>query len=183
MRMILIAMLLLSGVGCARYEYNITQPADLARHIGKDPVPIQRGPLVYRMQTYENRLVMQVENPTEHPVQLEGERSWIVTPDSESRPLQPQAIAPGAHVRVVLPPLAQRVARSGPSLGIGFGIGTGGRVGTGVGAGMPLYGDRLYFDEDSTWTWPAGAVIRLHLVGEHDGNPFTHDFIIDRQRM
>lgn len=184
MRSILMAIVLLCGsVGCARYEYNITEPPDLAQHIGRQPVALRRGPLAYHLQSYENRLVLRVENVTARPVQVLGDRSWIVTPEGESRPLGSQAIAPSAHVKLVLPPLARRVVRSGPSLGFGFGIGSGGRVGTGIGIGAPLGGGGYVYDEDERWDWPAGRTVRLHLVGEHDGAEFSHDFTIDRQRM
>lgn len=182
---ILVALALLYGLmGCTRYEYNITQPPDLAQHIGRDERIIRIDPLIYRMQTFENRLVMRIENPNEAAVQIRGDQSWIVTPAGESRALGSQPIAPNAHAKLILPPMARRVERSGPTFGIGFGISSGGNVGTGVGVGAPLSDGRTFvYDVDATWDWPGGTSIRLHLVIDREGETFTHDLTIDRQRM
>src|SRR5688572_31818 len=64
--------------GCARYEYDIVDPPDLAQHVGKGPVTVAAEPLEYTLRTYDNRLVMFVENPTEDPIKLLGEDSVIV---------------------------------------------------------------------------------------------------------
>ena len=43
------------ALGCAHYEYELTDPPDLARHIGKDEQRINLDPLSYRLVTSDNR--------------------------------------------------------------------------------------------------------------------------------
>src|SRR5438477_6577016 len=104
MRSILI-ILALTLSGCAHYEYNIVEPADLGRHIGtKTWETVTREPLEYRFQTYDNRLVMLVQNPTDGEIALLGDKSVVVDPGGESHPLMSQTIAAHSHIKLILPP-------------------------------------------------------------------------------
>lgn len=182
---LLVLMLCLLAGGCTRYEYNLLQPAEWSRHIGTTPESIDDPPLVYYLQTFDNRLVLRIQNRSDEPVKLLGEESWIVTPDGESRPLLPQSIAPAAYIKLILPPITPRYERTGPSIGIGIGASSGGRIGTGVGVGTTLGRDTVYIaDADATWDWPAQATARLRLAFETpDGQRLTREFIFERQKM
>ena len=110
-----------AGGGCARYEYEIVDPPNLAQHIGKTPVVVRVEPLEYSLQAYDNRLVMFVHNPTEDMIKLLGEDSVVVDPRGESHPLESRTIAPGTRVKLIFPPVPPRLQPYGPSIGIGVG--------------------------------------------------------------
>ena len=169
--------------GCARYEYAVVQPPELATHVDRDGAVIDQPPLVYHLVSYDNRLVIRIENPGDQPVQLVGERSWIVSPDGESRPLPTQAIAPQSHLKLILPPMQPTATRVGPSIGFGIGASSGGRVGTGVGVGMPLRSGHYTHDDHAYWDWRGQTEVRMHLSYERDGERWEHDFTFLRQKM
>jgi hypothetical protein len=57
--LVLTLFMLETLVGCASYEYQITEPAEFANRVGsKQDIVFQREPLEYRPGTAENRLVM-----------------------------------------------------------------------------------------------------------------------------
>ena len=82
-------------LGCARYEYDLIQPANLARHVGKTEESFAIEPLEYRLVSIDNSLVMRIFNNSAEPITLEGTRSYAVPPTGQSHPLRPQTIAPG----------------------------------------------------------------------------------------
>ncbi len=172
----------LLAAGCARYEYAIIQPPELEQHVGREETVIDQPPLYYRLVSYENRLVMHIANASDQPVRLIGDRSWIVTPDGESRPLISQTIAPQSHIKFILPPIPVRAVRTGPSIGIGFGVSSGG-VGTGAGVGMPLRSQTYIREEDTSWDWDADTDVRMHLEFEHNGETLTRDFTFLRKKV
>ena len=194
----LVALSLLSG--CAHYEYDLTNPPDLARHIGAKSDEIVRvDPLEYRLRTYENRLVMSVFNPTPDPITLMGDRSYVVDPAGQSHPLRSRTIAPDTFIRLILPPMRPGYYQSSPGIGIGFGVGYsrfyGHRYGyRALGYYDPFFYDQppryyTYYDEsDNTyWNWEGQTPVRLHLVyfraGSNNREPFTHDFTFARKKM
>lgn len=181
----LIAVLLMGALaaGCARYEYDIVQPPELARHIGKEQVSIDQPPLRFHLLSYDSRLVLRIENTSDEPVLLLAEQSWIVIPDGESLPLQQQTIAPGAFVKLILPPLRTRYERRGPTIGIGFGVSSGGSVGTGVGVGTPLRTRTYVREEEAWWDWEADEEVRMRLVFEHQGETISQSFTFVRRKM
>ena len=86
----LIFLLLLAG-GCARYEYDLVEPPDLAAHIGRDAQTIiKRDELEYRMQVVDNRLLMYVVNSTDDQIDLIGAQSTAVDPAGQSHPFRSQ---------------------------------------------------------------------------------------------
>ena len=109
-------------VGCASYDFKITQPPALARVVSSAPQRIATEHMTYHMQALENRLVVQIFNETAQLVQLLGEQSVIVDPHSTSHPLKSQAIAPHSFAKLILPPLRPQFERQGP--GFNFGVGT-----------------------------------------------------------
>ncbi len=183
---LIVALSLLSG--CAHYEYDLTNPPDLARHIGgKSDEIVRVDPLEYRLRTYENRLVMSIFNPTPDPITLMGDRSYVVDPAGQSHPLRSQTIAPNTYVRLILPPMRPGYYESG-----GFSSIRGRRFGGYRAAGYdPFFYDEpryyTYYDEsDNTyWTWEGESPVRLHLAYQRGGSrePFAHDFTFHRKKM
>src|SRR5688500_3822986 len=103
---LLLLMVTLAGVGCARYEYDVVSPPQAAGHVGtKSDHTFALEPLEYRLRTIDNRLVMRVYNPTNENVTLLGARSTAVDPERQSHPLMTQTIAPaGSFIKLILPP-------------------------------------------------------------------------------
>src|SRR5437773_1726234 len=127
--------------GCTHYEFDLIRPPELGRHIGRSAdEAIDRGPLIYRFTTYENRLVMRVYNTTDDPIELLGAQSVVVDPSGQSRPMPRQTIAPHSFMKLIFPPIRQEIYPTGPS--IGFGISS--QVGRGYDPSSHYR--RLYFD-------------------------------------
>jgi hypothetical protein len=179
--------------GCAHYEYDLTSPPDLSRHIGtKSDEVIQRDPLEYRLRTAEDRLVMSIFNPTDDPITLLGDRSYVVAPSGQSHPLRNQTIAPHTFVKLILPPMHAYYRDTGPTFGIGFGLSSGyGYRGFRhydpffhgfYDYGYPRY--ISYYDpSDATyWNWEGETDVRLHLVFERDKKNFSQDFTFHRKK-
>ncbi len=177
-----LAAMVLLLTGCARYEYDLVNPPDLARHIGSKADEIVRvDPLEYRLRSYDNRLTMSIFNPTHDPITLAGDHSYVVT----------QTIAPGTYVRVILPPMRPGYYESSPSIGIGLGVGyVGGFRGR---RPYPFYDPYFYdepryytyYDESDTtyWNWEGETAVKLHLVYQRAQTTFSHDFTFHRKNM
>lgn len=190
-----VLLLMLLSVGCARYEFDIVRPPDLAQHIGRKqdavaPLP----PLEYRMRTVEGRLAMAIVNQSGEPITLRGAESFVVDPRGRSHPVRSQTIAPGSYIKLIFPPLPPRVRPSGPSFGIG--------IGTMIGSsGYPSrryrhhpYGHHFaeprYYavydddeDEGRYWDWDGESEVRISLVYDHGGHPLNHQFVIMRKKV
>ena len=196
MRTVLLPFLLLSTLaGCARYEFDVIEPAELATHVGRNKdtqAVVQREPLTYVMRAVEGRLVMHVENNTDTPIELLGGRSYVVDPGEQSHPLPTMAIAPDSYVKVVLPPMRPYV-RPSPSIGFGLGVGISsvhGRrssVGTGVGVGYGTGGGGPVYLADGPgniyWDWEGETPVRLRLTYQREDESFVHDFVIRRVKV
>jgi len=187
-----VLLTLLAIPGCARYEYDILQPPDLARHIGtKSDIVVRQDPLEYRLRTVDNRLVMRIHNPTQDPIMLLGPQSSVVDPQGQSHPLRTQTIAPQSFIKLIFPPLRPRVERVGPSIGIGVGGTFGGRYRRhyeGVGYDQPFYDDEPRYlavvDDDALyWDWRGQGQMRLTLVFDRGGQTLRHQFVIGRKKM
>ena len=86
-------LFLFLAVGCTHFEYDLTQPADMAQHIGlKDDVVAKIDPLEYRFRSYEDHLVLRIYNPTNDPIRLIGDQSSAVDPKQQSHPLRSATI-------------------------------------------------------------------------------------------
>jgi hypothetical protein len=184
-------LLLQSSVGCAHYEYDLVAPPELARHVGGDRDEVIRAdPLEYRLRSYENRLVMDVFNPTGEPITLLGDRSSVVDPRGQSHPLRTQSIAPSAFIKLIFPPM-RPVYQANPSIGIGLGVGFSRahyhRFGY-AGVYDPLWDEPqyyTYYDEtDATyWDWQGETDVRMHLVYQRGQNTFSQDFTFHRKKV
>jgi hypothetical protein len=191
------------GNGCAKYEYDLAQPAEHARHIGKgvdQSVTIE--PITYRMRTVDNRLVIRAYNDTDEPIELLGDKSSVVDPSGQSHPLRGQSVAPHSFVKLILPP--PRPQYYDPSPNVGFGIGYGMRVNadtpnslpdrtafhTHENAFEPYFRDTpqyatVYDESDAFyWDWKGGGEARLSLVfRKANKDEFTHTFVFRRVKM
>lgn len=203
----IVALVSLAGsAACARYEYDLVSPPDLARHVpskGFAEATVERPEapaLRYEMTSYDNRLVLQVHNPGDAPVKLLGDQSTAVDPGGQSHPLRGQTIAPGSFVKLVLPPMPPQVVPSGPRFGIGIGgaFGSGRHYGRGYGPGYgfgygssfdPWYDTPRYYaisDEEGGlyWNWEGETPVRLTLVFQRGAEKaFTHEFTFKRRKV
>jgi len=183
-------MLLVVGGGCAKYEFDIVEPADLAKHIGRnEETVLKRDELEYRFLAVEGRLLMYVANPTEEQIELIGAESTAVDPRGQSHPFRGQAIAPHSFIKVILPPM-RPYYRSGPSFGIGIGVhayrGYPGRYWPGV--YDPVWDGPRYFtvvDEADTiyWTWEDEGEARFRLTFKRGREIFHHNFGFKRKKV
>ena len=202
----LAALLLCGGAvgplaGCARYEFDVVGPPEFAQHVGTTEWgSAVREPIEYRFITVEGRLVVQVYNRAAGAIRLAGDRSVVVGPDGQSHPIQPQTIAPGSFVKLILPPLPPRLERTGPGVGFGVGIGLGsaggrrsydalGYDGLGYGGAGGLYDEPRYYavidpNDGAVWPWDGEGEARLTLpFGAADGTTFTHEFRLGRRKV
>ena len=193
---LLAAALLALGGGCARYEYDLLQPADFAGHVGsRSWTAFQRDDLEYRLRTSDNRLVALVYNRGERTIKLSGADSAAVDPRGESHPLQGRTIPRDSYIKLIFPPPRPQVRSYGPTFAFGVGVGYSRRFGgpyrDGLGFGSGMYDDvepryySVYDPNDRTYfVWPGGSDLRLLLAYEPEaGDPFRHEFVFRRRRM
>jgi hypothetical protein len=192
------ALALLGGGvgGCARYEYDIVQPPDLARHIAnKVDTTVDVEPLQYALRTVDNRLVMRVYNRTDEPMELIGPRSSVVDPSGQSHPLRSQPLAGQSFIKLIFPPPRPRVYDPGPTFGVG--------VGYGIGSAHPhrrhhphYHSGGYFYDGDEPryfavydegdvyyWDWRGAGEARVSLVFRRGDKEFKHEFTFRRVKI
>src|SRR4051812_25722184 len=101
-KLLVLAACAVLGTGCAHSEYELLRPSDLARHIGAQEQSFRLDPMEYRLRSYENRLIMNVFNPTDAPVQLAGAQSAVVDAVGQSHPLPTRPIEPQSYIKLIL---------------------------------------------------------------------------------
>src|SRR5690349_18498614 len=100
------ALAALACGGCVRYAIDVVKPEDLAGPVPSNaPKELAIDPLVYDLQTVEDRLVVIIHNDTDEAVKLLGEDSYVVDPKGESHPLPTRAIASHSGTKLILPPV------------------------------------------------------------------------------
>ena len=182
--------------GCARYEYDVLQPAELAGHVGtRQWTNLHVDELEYRLRTSDDRLVMLVYNRGERTVKLSGPDSAAVDPRGESHPLQSRTVPRDSYVKLILPPPPPQVRSFGPTFGFGVGMGYSRRFGRpyrdGLGFGTGMYHDvepryhGVYDPNDRTYfNWPGDSNLRLLLAFQAEGGEgFRHEFLLRRRKM
>jgi hypothetical protein len=196
--LILAAAFLLCG--CATYEYDLTAPADLSRHIGrKADAMVDVDPLQYRLRTVDNRLVVRIYNTTDDNIQLIGERSSVVDPQGEAHPLRGGPIPPRSSLKLIIPPPRPEVYQSGPTFGVGVGVGV-----SRYNHRHPYYHstyphcydpywDGFYdeprylsvHDENDTryWDWKGEGEARMNLVFQRGEKEFQQQFTFRRRKV
>ena len=163
-------------VGCGSYRYDLAGPADVAGPVSGTPRRFDLDPLRYAVATGDDRLSIEVTNPTGQTVRLLGGDSSVVDPAGQSHPLIDQTIAPAAAVKVVLPPLRPW---GGSAYDAGNDVVQPSSAWLGSGS-TPGY-DRA---NPVYWDWPGPGRVRVHLVFRRaDGTGFAHDLAFDRQRQ
>jgi hypothetical protein len=182
--LVLVALL----TGCARYEYQLIEPAQSAGHIGsKADYVAKLEPLEYRFRAVEGRLVIQIHNPTDENIQLRGSESYVVDPKGQSHPLRSLAIAPNSYGKVIIPPPRPVVYDTGPH--IGFGVGTyisrneHHDVRCDAMVNHPIYLD-VYDDEDAYyWQINGEGDLRIRLTYHRKDKTFSDNFRMRRVKM
>ncbi len=193
----LIVLCAVSG-GCARYEYDLVQPTDVAQRIGrKMPVVVPIETVRYEARTYSDRLVLFIHNESEEPLKLLGEDSYAVDQRGESHPLPTRTVAPHSSTKLIFPPMRPTFRQSGPSIGFGLGVGVGSARRRGYhGAGRYGYfGDPFYQDafpryyqlaDDGTiyWNWTGNNTeVTVRFVYQLADERFHHEFVFRRIKV
>lgn len=169
--------------GCASYEYQLREPATFSQRIGGEERRLEFEPLIYHLRSYENRLVMRVQNPTTQPIELLGSQSSIVDPAGQSHPLRSQTIAPNSFIKLIFPPLRPRAYGTETTFGVGLRVDSGG--GENYDRGGALYTEPAYlgvYDDGDVlyWDWKGESSARISLVYLRAGNTFRNEFVFDR---
>jgi hypothetical protein len=74
------------------------------------PQVVQYAPLEYHFAKAHDRLAVQIANPTDDRIILVGERSSVVDPAGQIRPIQSQVLEPRSFARMLLPPRPVSIA-------------------------------------------------------------------------
>lgn len=168
---IAIVILLIGLGGCARYDYQVIKPDTLSSRITQTASRLQTPNMVYLMQAYENRLVMQLHNKEATPVELLGEKSFVVDPAGVSHPLRSLTIAPDSYAKLVLPPLRPRF----DDHRFNFGVSSQVSHLDSPRAIQPVYLD-VYADTDAFyWDWDGESPIRMRLTYRKAGGAEVAD--------
>ena len=187
MKTLLPLIVLCFASGCAKYEYDIVSPPDLRTHIGTKTDAVSNvDPLSYHWRTVDSRLVVQIVNGTNDPIELLGAKSTAVAPDGQSHPIRGQTIASNSHAKLILPPPRPRVYNSGPTFGVGVGMRVDARD-----RGFPNdpYDAEprymtIYDDENAIyWDWNGQTDVCLTLVYQRGEQSFRHEFALRRKKM
>lgn len=186
-------LVLISG-GCARYEFDVLEPADQRQHVGrKHDAVVSIDPLEYRLRSAEGRLVLWIKNPTASSIRLDGARSVVVDPEGESHPLRSQTIAAQSFIKLIIPPPRPRVGRPGPTIGVGVGVGVG-RYDDDP-RRHPIHTHDAFYDEpvyltvydDADayyWDFEGEGKVRLELFYHRGGDDtFTHRLVLARRKV
>lgn len=186
-RTLSVALVALALVGCTNARYRIVEPEQYAGVIGRDVTTLSLDPLMYRMQEREDRLVVSIENPTDEPIRVIGDDSYIVDPEGQTRPIDEGVIAPRSFVRFVLPPTVWAY-RARPAFTMGFGAAHAHAARWSYGGYFndpyywPPYASYGPYPLTVNWDWDEGQ-IRLHLAYSRDGDQFEHEFVIVREEI
>ena len=120
---VLLAAAILLATGCAKYDYVLLEPGDGEQLIVRDKrLVVPQEPMTYRLGRVDGRLLVRIANPTDEPIRIVGERSYVVDPEGETHPIGGGTIAPHAYIDLILPPPPQ-VYRSYPRYHFGAGLG------------------------------------------------------------
>jgi len=197
----ILALVVLTG--CARYEYDLVEPREFTRHVGRNvDQAVDIEPLTYRLRSVDNRLVVRVYNNTDDNIELLGAKSTVVDPDGQSHPLRSQSIAPRSFIKLILPPPRPQVYDRGPTFGVGVGYGISSVVPdppdglpdrrafhTHHNQWEPYFRDEpqyfAVYDESDTfyWDWKSVGEARVNLVYRRGESELRHAFVFRRVKM
>lgn len=168
--------------GCAHYQFLLVQPGQYAQVVGEQPIRIVYEPLQYQLARHDDRLILQIENPTANPVNLVGSKSYVVEPQGESRPVRGRAIAPHSRVRMSLPPKPPRITTYGFAGYWGPGPFWYGPYGYYPGYYPYGYAESYELITPYDWHWKKGDV-RLHLSYSYQATTFEQEFVFSKQEV
>jgi hypothetical protein len=165
-------------VGCAQTEFDATPAgSEQAVRVGNSQdVSFPGDPLVYRMRADEGHLVFWIDNPTNEPVELLGEKSDVTDPEGVTHHLRGRTIAPLSSIKEIFPPMMDQTESAPPS----------------PAEAVDPY-DRPGFiaipdiqsgsqENDQTWQWDDELDIHLNLFFDQGGHQFERHFSIRRLR-
>ena len=158
----------------------MVQPGQSPQLIGEQPVTVVYEPLRYHVSRHDEQLVLQIENPTANPVNLVGQKSYVVDPAGESRPIRGRSIAPHSYVQMRLPPTRQTMTT------YGYGPGYYGPYGPywyypyGPYYYPYTYAQSFELVTPYDWKWQQGDV-RLQLSYSYQATSFEHQFLFSKQ--
>lgn len=188
-----LAAVWLMTAGCARYQYVLVEPGGGEQAIvPKKRLVVPVEPITYRLGTDDGYLLVRVANPTDEPIRIVGEASYVVDPEGETHPLGGGTIAPHAYVDLALPPPPTVYHGYTGYSGFGWGYGRWGGPYGWRGWGYP-YGwyDPWYYGPSSytvevygphNWEWKTGTA-RLHLTFERGQERFQQDLAVLRRKV
>jgi hypothetical protein len=186
-------LLLAALTGCTQYEFNLTEPANVAQHIShKEPVTLTCEPVQYQLQACEGRLVLIIRNPANSSIDFLGDQSYVVDPHGQSHPFPNQTIAANSFIKLILPPM-RPIYGTEPGLGVGVGIGISEVNPDWPYAPDPLfpwpdpydYPQPLYFsppppNANQYWSWDKETPVRLRLTYRRDNDTLRQEFVFQR---
>lgn len=173
--LLLVVLPLLSA--CTHYEFDLLQPEEFSAHVGrsaKNSVSFERPPLHYHLQAYEGRLVMQIANPTDQPIEILGGRSFAVDPAGQSHPIPSQAIGPHSFIRLVFPPLWPMYAAPGYVVYRGWGFYEW--------CDYPPYALVPAGPPELYWEWKDSTMAKVHLVFREGEKTIEQEFVFARKK-
>jgi hypothetical protein len=180
-------LIVLFLIGGCSYVYDVTRPPDVAGHVGdKTDYVFDRDPLEYRMRSVDSLLVVQIFNPTDDTITLNGSQSSVVDPKGQSHPLRTQTMASHSYIKFILPPQPPYIQQNnGPTIGIGIGV-IGSRTHPHV-INDDFYDQEPRYlvvvdDQALYWQWDGETEVRLLLAFDRNGKSFSHEFVIARKK-
>jgi hypothetical protein len=165
-------------VGCAQTEFDAT-PAGSEQPVrveNSQDVQFPGDPLVYRMRADEGHLVFWIDNPTNQPVELLGDKSDVTDPEGVAHHLRGRTIAPLSSIKEIFPPMMDQT--EGPPPGPAEAVSPYDRPGF-IAVPDIQSGSR---DNDQNWQWDDELDIHLNLFFDQDGHQFEQHFSIRRLR-
>jgi hypothetical protein len=171
-------LLIMLLAGCAPTEFDAA-PVDggpAVRVGNSQDVSFPGDPLVYRMRADEGHLVFWIDNPTNEPVELLGEKSDVTDPEGIAHHLRGRTIAPLSSIKEIFPPMMDQTKTAPPT----------------PAAAVDPY-DRPGFiaipdiqsgsqENDQNWQWDDELDIHLNLFFDQGGHQFERHFSIRRVR-
>jgi hypothetical protein len=103
----LILCLALAGCGPSEFDFTPAGTGNTVRVTNNQDSLVTIAPVQYRMRAVESHLVLWIENPTDQPIDIIGDKSSIEDPAGEIHNLDDQEIAPHSSQKLVMPPLPE----------------------------------------------------------------------------
>jgi hypothetical protein len=172
----LMMYILLGGCAPIGFEANLEGGGARVEVSDSQDTVITAEPIQFRMRPVESRLVLWIDNLSDTPVELLGNSSEVVDPEGESHPVAGQTIAPGASLKLILPPMA--LGESQPAAASPSPVGSYDRPGFIPVPGSDGAGDPY----DQHWKWDSGLDVELNLSFEQADHQFQRHLSLRKVR-